>query len=360
MARQVIDGAWVNLQLKAHPEEATSAVNVKLGEDAITMFRQDLGKSVQFEKDWFDSGMATVISWLVTGTSSSSQGVKQSVADLINLTLDTVSQRLQQDESQKHAEAAKAAVSITTLQDLDRSVTVWAENAHTELRDRLDAALHRKVWTKTRWWKLLWRVDEVGFNVCEILEQAWLVDAEKELIWISGRIHESGLLGSPTMRRRPAEEADAPMETQPWARDLEFSRSALIRNSVPPLQALAQKLLLQSVSTTVLASTFSALIYVSVSTTSAFEAGAVAALGLVYSLRRLQKRWETARRTWQEAIRENGRDTLRRCEDRLRGLIQGGGTTRLADADLQVLDSARKAVQQARDDLNVLCRDRKQ
>jgi hypothetical protein len=35
--------------------------------------------------------------------------------------------------------------------------------------------------------------------------------------------------------------------------------------------------------------------YVSISTTSIYEAGAIAAFGFVYSMRRLQKKWETAR-----------------------------------------------------------------
>ena len=45
-----------------------------------------------------------------------------------------------------------------------------------------------------------------------------------------------------------------------------------------------------------------------------YEAGAVAAFGLVWSLRRMQKKWETARKFWEGEVREEGRKAVRAVE----------------------------------------------
>ena len=355
MVRQLVDGAWHNLDTKATAAEYTRPVNLILGEEAITLFRRDLGEAIRFEQGWFDSGMSSVVSWMVAGTLPSQQGVKESVRHLTHSMLETVSQRLLQSEKSRRADLAGQSLSFAARSDLDRSLSGWAEHAHTELRDRLDTALDGKNWGRTRWWKLLWRVDEVEYQAKEVLEQAWLVNAEKELIWISGRISEAGLSSPPQPVKSGATvEQGSP---KPWARDIDLARSALFRNTMPPLQSLAQSLLLQSVSTTVLASAFSALIFISTSTTSVYEAGAVAALGLAFSLRRLQKRWETARGTWQDTIREGGRDTLRRCEGRLRGLINGSGGSPVVDTELKLLGEAKEAVENARHELDALPKD---
>lgn len=45
-----------------------------------------------------------------------------------------------------------------------------------------------------------------------------------------------------------------------------------------------------------------------------YEAGAVAALGTVWSLRRMQGKWETARKFWEGEVREEGRKAVREVE----------------------------------------------
>lgn len=48
----------------------------------------------------------------------------------------------------------------------------------------------------------------------------------------------------------------------------------------------------------------------------------MAALGLTFSLRRMQKLWEGARDSWQGTVREEGRRTLKSTEDLVRLIIR--------------------------------------
>lgn len=84
--------------------------------------------------------------------------------------------------------------------------------------------------------------------------------------------------------------------------------------------------------------------YISISTTSVYEAGTIAALGLVYSMRRLQKRWEDVRLSWKEGIREQGRTALRVIERRWSDLIRDGGKHEIDDVSLGEIRKAREAV----------------
>ena len=111
-------------------------------------------------------------------------------------------------------------------------------------------------------------------------------------------------------------------KSQPWFEYISSARAELIDDTVPALQALAQRLLLQTFSTTSLSSAASALLYISVSSFSLFEASAVGVLGLTFSLRRMQKMWEGARESWEGTVREQGRSTLKRTEDLVRGIIR--------------------------------------
>ena len=372
MIKGVVDGSWSALQPSREQTAPLIAVNLNLGEVAIETFRKSLERSVEFEHAWFDSGMPSVASWLSEGTEAQSTTLKPSVRRLIELISTTTSRAIQQEEDTQLQEAAAKEIPTLTRDIIDQAVSTWAENAHTELRDRLNSAFVSKSWKKTKWWKLFWRVDEVGFITSDILNRAWLIDAEKEMIWIAGRIFQSGLLGPPKLRPpspkpdpedvhmlggtpvvatvgdlfdevKPFEpEEEEPLVFHPWPQDISHARSALSRITIPPFQALAQTLVLQTVSTTFLTSSLSALVYISVSATSVYEAGTIAALGLVFSLRRLQTKWERARREWESAVRENGREVLRREEGVLREAVN---ERREENLDLAAVEQRRVATQ---------------
>ena len=378
MVQKVVDGSWSALQPSGGQTLSTIPVNLSLSEVAIETFRKSLERSVEFEHAWFDSGMPSVASWLSEGTATIPGTVKPSVRRLIEQVTTTTSNAIQSEEDTQLHEA-KAREIPTTIKDvLDRGISVWAENAHTELRDRLNGAFISHSWSKLKWWKLFWRVDEVGFVTSDILNRAWLVDAEKEMIWISGQMQQSGLLGqskSEEILKVPEPKAvktslykgpeaptladvlddvkpftpdeEEPLVLHAWPQSISYARSSIARYTVPPLQALSQTLLLQTLSTTLLTSSLSVLVYVGVSSTSVYEAGAIAALGLVVSLRRLQKKWESARNEWKFGVRDQGRKVLRHEEALLRDTIKHGGEVQFDFAAVELRKTAKEALAKA-------------
>ena len=110
---------------------------------------------------------------------------------------------------------------------------------------------------------------------------------------------------------------------QPWPTLLSESRTRILA-SIPALQATAQNLLIRALSTTLLSSAVAGLAYVSVSTTSLFEAGAVSSLGLVWSARQLQRRWERTRTDWVSGVEEEGRRACVEGERWGRGVLEMG------------------------------------
>ena len=372
-----IDGPWKGLQTLSS-EQLVRPINLELSETAVEIFRESLENSVHFEQAWFDSGMPPLSTWLTGSSTDTRQVLKQPLRILLSVVLRNMTQNIQSEALEAAQATESLSISSSARQVLDQGLSIWAENAHTELRDRLDGAFISRSWDKTKWWKLCWRIDEVEFITTDILQRAWLVDAEKEMIWMCGRIHQSGLLGAPKLRPPPpkgdpADEVSgilgAPAESTladvattprsfrpvgdedlvflPWPQDISFSRSALARNTIPPLQSFAQKLLLQSISMTALTSTLSSLVYMTVSTASVFEAGTIAGLGLILSIRRLQSRWEEARSIWQTTVRENGKDVLRRAEFHMREVVKIGGRASQNDAEVEQRLNAERAVEEA-------------
>ena len=390
MMQRVVNGTWSALQPSGGQSPSVIPVNLSLSEVAIETFRKSLERAVEFEHAWYDSGMPSIASWLSEGTNASSEALKPSLRRLIELISSTTSQSIRTEEETQLKEAKALEVPTATRDIMEEGITTWAENAHTELRDRLSSAFFSKSWGKTKWWKLFWRVDEVGFIASIILNRAWLIDAEKEMIWMSGRMQQSGLLG-PSKPKSPQNELDSggvpldsddvpadifggtreprlidvlddvkPFEPEeevppvlhPWPQNISLARSSLSRTTIPPLQALSQTLMLQAVSTTFLTSTLSVLAYVGVSSTSAYEAGAVAALGLVIALRRLQKNWESARKQWAFGVWERGRDVLRKEEQLLRDTVKRGGEVQFDFAAVEQRRIATEALTKVQDSLD--------
>ena len=372
MVRGVVDGSWNALQPGTGQEGPISPVNLNLGEVAIDVFRKSIERSVEYEHTWFDSGMPGVSSWLTESTAVQPSVVKPPVRSLIQTICDSANQAVLDEEASELQQKKAATIPEATRSILGQGITIWAENAHTELRDGLHGAFTSKSWKKIKWWKLFWRVDDVGYITSDVLQRAWLVEAEKEMIWVSGRIHQSGLLGPTKLRPTRAPNPDsqkklghhppAPRLSEivprtslfevdegvpaqhPWPQDISLARSSLLSITVPPFQTLAQSQLLQTISTSVLASSISALLYVSVSTTSPYEVGTIAAVGIVYSLRRLQSRWDAAKREWGSRIREDGRRVLRNAEQTMREVVRDGGKPEVDEIGVRERRKAREAV----------------
>jgi hypothetical protein len=138
-----------------------------------------------------------------------------------------------------------------------------------------------------------------------------------------------------------------------WPTHISFTRNYLQGRTVPALQALAQKLVLQSAGSAALSTALAGLTYLSAF--GAYESGAIAALGLVWSLRRLQLKWETARDFWQEEVREEGRKSIRATEAGIAEVIDRATKSQSSQTETaNELRKAREIIQRAEDALSRL------
>ena len=384
MVKGTINRAWTNLQ-SAYDPDTVVPINVECAEAAIRTFRESLTNSVEYEHAWFDSGLPPLSGWFFEGTISTA--FKPTVRRLIASLLSDTENRILAEEAERLQQLKSSEIPSSTRSNLSRLLSAWSENAHTELRDQLDLAFDSHAWRKLAWWKLLWRVDDVAMLAAEILNRSWLVSAEKELIWIAGRVVQAGLhevqqSGSPRVEsgqkadREPLQmhqaaifsasvpepfvkslfptaavlkpELSLTANRKPYPQTIAQARQVLSLTTTPSLQAVAQGLLAGSLSLTFLTSSISALMYLSISTTSIYESGTIAALGLVYSLRRLQKRWEEVRASWKQGLREQGRLVLRMLEKHWKDIIEEGGRQPIDKVNLEERSKAREAVAKVR------------
>lgn len=345
MLKSVIDGNWTDLQSIAG--HSLSPINLTQAESAIKSFRESSGSTAVYQRAWFESGLANLSDWSEEGLNGQAPALKPAVRRLIEHIVDNAREAvlLHEEETKKQIESTN--VPVSTRNSLDQAIIWWAEVSHTELRDQLGNAFIGRDWKKLLWWKLFWRVDDVSFIAADLLQQSWLVEAEKEMIWHFGRIEQTGLgdpaklllrpqtvvdvearatqssLSSLATREEPI--AHAPSSIRLWPQEISHARTQLSATTIFPFQALSQRLLLEAISITFLTSSLSAQLYFAISSTSIYEAGAIAALGFVYSLHRLQSKWSSASKTWEGSVMEEGRKILRDVEDKMRRMVRNGG-----------------------------------
>jgi hypothetical protein len=327
-------------------------LNIELASEALEKFRQSSENSEVYEKGWFNSGVPELSDWLVHDLDHSEGKLPKTLNHLISSTVDGVEIVVIDEANRQLTDALNLE---KTRNSLAKQLQTWAEKSHEELRDQLDDAFAVGNWRRLSWWKLFWRVDDVAMVTSEILKQRWLVDAEKTSIYLAGCLSQSTAMGTSEATRdddlktstegiqetdefasaRDGVEQKAVSFTQNrittiaderlWPLHISSTRDRLLTETVPPLHALAQRLVVSTLSTTALSSTLSALIYISASGLGIFEAGAVAAVGLVFSLRLMQTLWETARSGWEGEVREEGRKALRYTEVTIKENIESFG-----------------------------------
>lgn len=317
-------------------------VDIATGSKALELFRESVDNSLEYERNWYKSGLPAISEWLKTGTSRTEGTMKMPLKNLIESILRNSTLAIEAEQSRQLNAVLVDKVSASKLDSLRVGLAQWAERSHTELRDQLDIAFGGQRWRKLGWWKLFWRVDDVSMIAYDILSQRFLIEAEKEIIFFAGRLEESGLFkensvpakinwaykpiseewvgsGPPPPKIQdlvglPNDDVPVKSPPKPWPLHIPAARTFLSVESVPALQALAQKLVLQTLTTSTFTSALAGLMYISTLSTTVYEAGAIAALGIVWSLKRMQKKWETARKFWEGEVREEGRKAVREVE----------------------------------------------
>ncbi|OKL64480.1 hypothetical protein UA08_00299 [Talaromyces atroroseus] len=303
-------------------------VDANKAEEALAKFRESVHFASEYERGWTASGAQSIADWLSNNiTPAEKKGLGSDLQILVRSLLDTAEAEVITEETARLKEQELTSASAETRQSLDQSVSTWAERAHTELRNALDEGFASRRWKALSWWKLFWRVDDVGSVMAEILQTRYLPRAEKEMIWTAGRVKQTGLLDSVPDAEDLSQTKPEEGEPHPWPLQIATSRLQMLSTTIPSLQALSQGLVLFSASTTGLTSALSGLLYASAST-GLYEACTIAAVGLIYSMRRQQVKWENARSSWEAEVRENGRTALVETEELLRTLIRDGPVRR--------------------------------
>ncbi|KXH64092.1 hypothetical protein CSAL01_01339 [Colletotrichum salicis] len=368
--RDTVFGA---VNLPEYPVEKEAGVtfqpiDVSVGNKGLDLIRQNIGNAMEYERSWYQSNVPVLIQWLKTGVQTDEgQATKPAVRLLVASLLRNALAEIEDEESRLLSGRLTTEVASSGLTVMNERLAQWSQFAHEELQQQLDLAFAGTRWRKLGWWKLFWRVDDVGVLTTDMLSQRFLPGAERELVYLAGRIAESGVASTttePPVYAQPTSElqkslpesstvAKAVTQKPKWPTHIAFTRRYLHEETVPALQALAQKLVLQASSTSALTTALAGLLYVSQYASSVYEAGAVAALGVMWSLRRLQTKWETARTYWEGEVREEGRKALRGVEQSVADTLDGSREG-VAVEGAEELRRAKELVEKAEDALKRL------
>ncbi|SMQ53639.1 unnamed protein product [Zymoseptoria tritici ST99CH_1A5] len=389
------------LRLTAAVEDA-STMDIDLADHALALFRASNSNGAQFSSEWQASRVGSVSSWIAAAAdpSKGTNGVKSAVGDLVSGVLARTTDSISAAESIARSLSTSLTVPEMRRADLQQAITAWSEKSHRDLQYNLAHALLSPTWRRTVWWRLFWRIDEVSISASDVMIRGWLVEAEQNLAWLSGRVIEAGLataaelkadsensaerltelpeeglraetdgfksqrvppeekaaetstgLGAAVLKRPPpvfipisAQDGRNAIFDPPWPQTIHLAREQTLYRAVPALHRKAQVLMLSSLSTIGGSGALGAWLWVASGGTMIYEAGAVAALGLVWGLRRLQGKWSQERNVFVNTVVENGRTVLADVEARLRRLVETGGRVNVKEDETKEWNAARQGV----------------
>ena len=368
MQRLYRNGLLAHLHLVSGAENANAnpgpphviKLNLQKASEAVNEMRCR-GDADQYLRTWNESNANSVLKWLQSHSFREGQILSTALCEYIAYTIKSAIFKFsrEKEEAEKDAKnnlpSQKSATQPPDSTDLWTVIQKWSENAHTELKEELEAARHGRVWASLIWWKLPLRSDEVNMYLTELLERHWLVNTEKELIWICGRLEQAKTAplsysdsGSPlfaSWKEFPSASGSALKDKTLISTklpDLSEVRRTLATTTIPPLAAQAQSLIVHAGSKTFFTGALAMLVYVSPPLTSfstLSEAGAIAALGLAFSSYSLQKKWGAAKSTWLEIVRERGRQNLNDIEKWLGDIVKSPSANQRTDPPMSHMPS---------------------
>ncbi|KAF1822959.1 uncharacterized protein K489DRAFT_357180 [Dissoconium aciculare CBS 342.82] len=352
--------------LNAEADSSDKSIDTDLASHSISIFRADKANGAAFNREWQASRVPTVTAWLkrAVDDSATADGLKPAVQGLIEVLLTGAEKAVTLAESRAARSSVASDVSDATRMSLRKATATWSEEAHGDLATNLDTALDSATWRKTAWWRLLWRIDEVSLSASEVLVRGWLVEAEQTLAFLSGRVLQAGVASADDMRggtvaevlnftpmlaRVKQDSGLNPLFNPPWPQSIAVARQQMLHEVVPALHRRAQGLLVSVLSLMGGSGVLAGTILAASGGVALYEAGAVAALGFVWSLRRLQTKWSRERTAFTQTARENGRRVLIDVEQQLRALIEKGGRTSIDRTSEREWREARKVINACRE-----------
>ena len=354
-------------------------VNLSKGQHSIRTLRDSLQNAITYEREWLSSKLPSLVSAVLPEVSDSTT-LKPAIRNLINHILAEAESAADASEIEATARRSLLDLPEPSREALKLAVSDWAEQAHTEFRAEMANIVESRIWLKLAWWKLFWRIDDVQTIISEAIRRAYLIEAEKSSIFLAGRLAQAGLVlvnnsstnnlpifdrseslnkninnppnrdstkDKPTDQPPPKLTATATKQTA-WPSCINTSRLTILQETLPPLVSSAQGHVLSALSLTSLTSLASATAYLSIPTTTLYEAGSIAAVGLVLSAYQLQRKWEQARHVWVRDVQIEGKRALDAVEQLFTRAISEHNSIQRDEDDVRTEVEARRAIEDVR------------
>ena len=338
--------------------------------------------------------MPAVSSWLTLASAARSEAqIPPSVQNLISSLLTTATANLQAQAALEVRSNSSRVLSRASRSSLEDAVEEFSRNAHQELQSGLASAWDSRNWRKLAWYKLFWRVDDVGLIITDLVTNAWLPRTERAVYELSGRLAQTGISPvearlsppipatskvsiTPRAEVQPVLQAQADLATEPpmqpllvnmtgtvevrmapvpqplsLSSSISRTRAEQMERAIAELTGTAQQIVLKMLSLTGLSGGLSVLTYFTITPGSVYEAGTIAALGTAYALWRMQGDWQKATKYLEDGLFDEGKTVIQRIVGRMRELIETGSCP--VEDELEVLSrrQAEYAVAKAKEEL---------
>ncbi|KAJ9616223.1 hypothetical protein H2204_013967 [Knufia peltigerae] len=369
-------------------------VDATKAEEGLAAIRRSVTEARTYEHKWIDSGLPSLTTWLTSSSAARSEGpIPATVKTLISSVLTNATRNLQAQAALEKRSNAARSINYTTKATLEDLIEEFSRNAHQELQSGLSSAWGSRNWRKLAWYKLFWRVDDVGLIITDLITNAWLPRTERAVYELSGRFSQAGIslmdvpqngntvaLPETEKIEEPTQvlQAQAGVATEPaiepvlvnrtgrteiemaaiprpvpLSSSISAIRATQIDRAITSLTSTAQQIVLKTLSLTGLSAGLSGLTYVSVAG-SMYEAGTIVALGTAYALWRMQSDWLNATKTLETALHEEGKTLIRRMVGRMRDLVEQGSKVVEDEVEVHTRREAEDAVLRAKEELERL------
>lgn len=244
-------------------------------------------------KNLENEGVDGVLKWILKGAGSDGTTVKTAVTAFID---DIFKEALEELSAERTATASTSSSSPhAPLESLAAAITAWSSSAYHALQSDLVASgFNSTAWHKIDWWKLLWRVDDVGNVARYVISEHFLRRSEKEAVFLAGRIFASHTLST-----------GAAVSPHDVPAIIAEEREDVIKKWIPALQAGAQAALMRSVEIAAAGGGFASLL--AYSGVDVMMCGGVGVVGLVAALARMKRRWGKEKEEFEKSVKEKGR-----------------------------------------------------
>ena len=370
-------------------------IDAQTAEEGIAAIRTSIDEATTYEHKWVDSGIPALQGWLSVVTDKSGlvpRPVRTLISSLLAAAASSVQAYVMSDQA---LVASSSKLSLASRTNLETAIDEFSRNAHSELQSGLTSAWSSRNWRKLAWYKLFWRVDDVGLILSDLINNAWLPRTERAVYELSGRLSQVGispveLVAPPPSSAVAAEEVtdpspamppvpmlqaqltvpnatslppsqpiitnssgtpsvslSAPTLQIPLSASVSTSRANTISAAIASLQFTAQQLVFRTLSIVGLSGGLSGLTYFSL-TSSIYESGTILAAGTVFALYRMQGSWQQATKQLEESLFDDGRTAVRRIVGRMRGLVALDAAEKGEDAGMRRAGEAMAVVERAR------------